>query len=120
MHEQMDVIGSLRAEVAAVRAELVRLRTDVQQLLAPATVLPIGTLRRAEAAKMLGVRIGTMARWATLRRGPSFFLFHGRAYYRRADLEAWARNQVIARAEDARMGGGAEPELPLLSPLSPG
>jgi excisionase family DNA binding protein len=45
------------------------------------------TASRREAAKYLGVSVSTLARWASLKQGPSYYLVGAKARYRYFDLD---------------------------------
>jgi excisionase family DNA binding protein len=59
------------------------------------------TLTRAEAAKRLGVKPATLARWAQQKRGPAYSLTgerKGRAIYTAASIAAWVEQRRVNRA----------------------
>jgi excisionase family DNA binding protein len=45
------------------------------------------TASRREAAKYLGVSVSTLARWASMKHGPSYYLVGAKARYRYSDLD---------------------------------
>ena len=46
-------------------------------------------LTRKQAAAYLQVSLPTLARWASHKEGPPYFLIGGKARYRVAELDAW-------------------------------
>ena len=44
---------------------------------------------RPELAKELGRSTSALAKWATEGRGPDYRMIMGKAFYERADVEAW-------------------------------
>ena len=58
------------------------------------TVLPDGTMRRADAARYLGISPHTLAGWAHFRYGPKFIRVGRKTFYRRRDLDAWKETQA--------------------------
>lgn len=50
---------------------------------------------RSEAASYLGISISTLARWAMLRTGPTFYKVGNQARYRIADLDAFVESQAV-------------------------
>lgn len=59
------------------------------------TVLPDQTLKRKDAALLLGVRPATLARWAARGEGPPYFRLGKFAYYRLADLRAYIARHAV-------------------------
>ena len=50
-------------------------------------VLPDGRITRGDAARYLGLKERTLARWAMQGKGPPVLRVGGRCFYRRADLD---------------------------------
>lgn len=66
------------------------------------TFFPDGTCRRRDAAHYLGLTQSTLAHHARRGTGPRYFLFQGRSYYRRTDLDDWkARNTRVVEPKAA-------------------
>jgi hypothetical protein len=59
-----------------------------------ASVEPEELIREDKAAKLFGVRPGTLADWRREKRGPMFLKLGRHAYYRRADISAWLAAQL--------------------------
>jgi hypothetical protein len=58
------------------------------------------TLTRAEAARRLGIKPATLARWAQQSRGPAYSLTgerKGRAIYTAAGIAAWVEQRRVNR-----------------------
>jgi hypothetical protein len=58
------------------------------------------TFTRAETARRLGVKAGTLARWAQKSRGPTYSLTgdrKGRAIYTAASIAAWVEQRRVVR-----------------------
>jgi hypothetical protein len=62
-----------------------------------ATVLPDQTLKRKDAALLLGVRPATLARWAARREGPPYFRCQKFVFYRLSDLRDWKAKHSVER-----------------------
>jgi predicted DNA-binding transcriptional regulator AlpA len=62
-----------------------------------AEVLPDGTLKRPEAAKFLGHKPQTLARWAVRGEGPPYFRLGKFVFYRLADLVAYKAKRAVER-----------------------
>jgi hypothetical protein len=58
---------------------------------------PDGTCRRRDAALYCGLTQSTLAHHARRGTGPKYFIFQGRAFYRRTDLDVWkaANTRVV-------------------------
>ncbi len=52
-------------------------------------VLPDGRMARRDAARYLGVKVRTLAAWATQGKGPPVVKVGGLCFYRRADLDVF-------------------------------
>jgi excisionase family DNA binding protein len=66
-----------------------------------ATVPEADTYTRAEAARRLGIKAGTLARWAQQGRGPAYSLTgerKGRAIYTAASIAAWVEQKRVNRS----------------------
>lgn len=62
-----------------------------------ATVLPDQTLKRKDAALLLGVRPATLARWAARGEGPRYFRCGKFVFYKLADLMAFRAKHSVER-----------------------
>lgn len=62
-----------------------------------AEVLPDGTLRRSEAAKFLGRKTQTLARWAVRGEGPPYFRLGKFVFYPLAGLKAYKAKHAVER-----------------------
>lgn len=60
-------------------------------------VLPDGTVKRPDAAKFLGRRPQTLARWAARGVGPPYFLLGKFAFYPLAGLKAYKAKHSVER-----------------------
>lgn len=66
-----------------------------------ATAPEAETFTRAEAARRLGVKSQTLARWAQQNRGPAYSLTgerKGRAIYTAASIAAWVEQRRVHRS----------------------
>ncbi|MFZ1412959.1 MAG: hypothetical protein WAS73_00035 [Defluviicoccus sp.] len=64
------------------------------------TVYPDGTLKRLDAALYLGLSGSCLAHHARRGTGPKYFVFRGKSFYRRTDLDAWKAS--LSREVDPR------------------
>jgi hypothetical protein len=60
-------------------------------------VLPDGLVTRDGAARYLGLAPGTLAVWATQKRGPQSVTIGGRAFYYLDDLDRYIQEQIASR-----------------------
>ena len=60
-------------------------------------MLPDQTLRRKDAALLLGVRPATLARWAARGEGPPYFRLGKFVFYRLADIMAFKAKHGVER-----------------------
>jgi hypothetical protein len=76
--------------------------TDTERPLASASG-DIDLLTPAQTARRLRVKIGTLAKWRSLGRGPRFVRLtdHGRIAYRPVDVRDWLSRHVYASTAEA-------------------
>lgn len=90
--------------------------TGVQVVQEVAVVDAIGRLRPSEAAKIIGVAVGTLANWRLAGRGPKAFMVSGKVFYWYVDVVAFASGEPEPTIEDRI----ADPfRKPVLAPDTP-
>ena len=106
--------GELAARVAKLERQVAALLTPGAAIAGGA--LPNGMLRRADAARALGLKPTTLNRWAVQRIGPAFVLWRNKAYYQREELDRWMQENVRAVCRGAHDASAAA-DAPLLAGL---